>query len=167
MIQIADMLAQLRAEQARLTAAIAALEVLARADAQAAPVMAPVPTRQPKTAKRAKPAQPPAPVVKPDTLKPGSPSARVRADLAKHGPSTTAALVTSTKLDAKQVLNALQRLRLAGLVSCSGARGSYVWSLVNPINGRPSGSTVAYETVWNGTKERNGDAPGLSSHTQR
>ncbi len=161
---------------ARIDAAIATVAALADAEIsptpQNTPVVKPEPTREaaqpPASAPNGRGAAPsgrPA-GVRPAQGKSGGSGGREMSDVRRavleavrrwgpRGSITVAGIVEATGLTAKQVANAVSRLRNAGLIE-QVERG--FWRAVQAQTDAPE-----FDVTWSGTRERRGEAPTLSS----
>ncbi len=95
---------------------------------------------------------------------------------AGRGPYPATMFVERLKLSSYQVKDSLKRLRDRGLVQLTGTRASARWGLAKATAATPGASVAPgrrlngteFETVWDGSKERKGEAPSLlGDRTQR
>jgi len=120
----------------------------------------------------ARPQPPPAPPVRKGVTTPATDSiaTQILCYLNRQlAESTRADIATAVKMPMAVIAWPLKQLVRSGRVSAEGNTTTRRYKFVKAAVAPPAPSTSApqFETVWNGTKERNGEAPGLSRHLSR
>jgi hypothetical protein len=95
-------------------------------------------------------------------LPPGSRLELVYQAVRKHGPASAVDIAEQLGIDRQGVSVALNTLKVRGMVTLRGRSTTAQWSIVarRPLE---TASTGEVEVVWNGTKERLGQAPSLAA----